>query len=333
MLLASDSPEGISKSVGLGIIGYAQSFSRSRPDILVVLGDRFEMYAAAVAALPFRIPVAHIHGGELTAGAIDDALRHSMTKLSHLHFVSTEAHGRRVIQMGEEPWRVRVCGALTIDNLKWLRLMAREDLEAQFGLCLDTPPLLVTFHPVTLECDRTAWHIGELLAALEMIDGPIVFTLPNADTSGRTIIREIRTFAATRSRVRVVENFGVVGYFSMMANAAAMIGNSSSGIVEAASFRLPVVNIGTRQQGRVQPKNVIQSSYQREEIAAAIVRAISPGFSGTLADLMNPYGDGHAAEQIVQRLKTVELDQRLLLKHFFDAEACACSKGSETVSH
>jgi UDP-hydrolysing UDP-N-acetyl-D-glucosamine 2-epimerase len=321
MLLASDSPEGIAKSVGLGIIGYAQSFSRNRPDMLMVLGDRFEMYAAAVAALPFRIPVAHIHGGELTAGAIDDALRHSMTKLSHLHFVATDAYAQRVIQLGEEPWRVTVSGAPGLDNLRTVNLLTREELETGYNLSLAKPPLLVTFHPVTLECNRTDWQVSELLHALHDADTPIVFTMPNADTSGRTVLRMIEEFVREHASARLVDNLGTQAYFSMMALASAMVGNSSSGIVEAASFKLPVVNIGSRQEGRVRAENVIDVGYQSADIARGLRLAGDPGFRATLAHVVNPYGDGTASPKIVSRIKEVSLDASLLVKHFFDMDA------------
>ena len=180
MLLSSDTPEGISKSMGLGLIGFAQAYARFQPDILLLLGDRFEMHAAALAALPFKIPLAHIHGGEISEGAFDDALRHSITKLSHLHFVSTEDYAKRVMQMGEEQWRVMVSGAPSLDNLYTVRWLKRQELEAHFGLLLNGDPLLVTFHPVTLEYEQTEWQMSELLATLKTFDLPIVFTLPNA---------------------------------------------------------------------------------------------------------------------------------------------------------
>ena len=187
MLLSSDQPEGISKSMGLGVTGFAQAFGHRRPDILVVLGDRFDMYTAAVAALPFKIPVAHLHGGELTFGALDDALRHSITKLSHLHFVSTPEYARRVIQLGEEPWRVTVSGAPGLDHLEDLQLMGRQEINEKFGLHLEEAPLLVTFHPVTLEYEQIEDQTDELLAALDVVNKPVLFTLPNADTGGRRI--------------------------------------------------------------------------------------------------------------------------------------------------
>ena len=319
MLLSSDTPEGIAKSMGLGTIGFAQVYARFRPDILVVLGDRFEMHAAALTALPFKIPVAHIHGGEVTQGAIDDALRHSMTKLSHLHFVSTPEYAQRVIQMGEEPWRVIVSGAPSLDNLHSIRLLTREELAARFGLHLDeTPFLLVTFHPVTLEYEQTEWQVTGLLAALEACGLPVVFTLPNADTSGRIIIRMIEEFVQTCASARIVDNFGIQGYFSLMSLAAAMVGNSSSGIIEAASFELPVVNIGARQHGRVRGANVIDVGYERAEIVEGIKKAVLTEFRESLRELVNPYGCGQTSDKIVERLKKVVLDDRLVTKRFCD---------------
>jgi len=319
MLLSSDTPEGIAKSMGLGLIGFSQSYARLKPDMIIVLGDRFEMHAAALAALPFCIPVAHIHGGELTLGAMDDALRHSITKLSHLHFASTELYARRIIQLGEEPWRVVVSGAPSLDNLT--KLLSREELETNFGVDLTSPPLLVTFHPVTLEHEKAAYQTDELLAALEACHMPVIFTLPNADTGGRVIIEKIRKAVQEHPLYQLVENLGTIGYFSMMACAAAMVGNSSSGIVEAASFKLPVVNIGTRQEGRLHPENVIDTGYERTEILKAIHKAISPSFQLKIKDLVNPYGNGQAAEIIVQHLENIPLNERLLKKKFYDLTA------------
>ena len=321
MLVSSDTPEAISKSMGLGLIGFARAYRRSRPDILVVLGDRFEMHAAALAALPFNIPVAHIHGGELTQGAIDDALRHSMTKLSHLHFVSTKEYARRVAQLGEEKWRITVSGAPSLDNLKTMKLLNRPVLEKKLKIRLTPPPLLVTFHPVTLEYTKAAWQTGELLAALKTISLPVIFTLPNADTGGRVIRAMIKKYVKQSDSASICDNMGVQKYFSLMNLAAAMVGNSSSGIIEAPSLKLPVVNIGSRQGGRVRAKNVIDVGCRREKIEAGIRRAISDKFRSGLKGLVNPYGDGHAAERIVRRLKEVELNDRLIRKTFQDIKA------------
>ena len=320
MLLSSDTPEGIAKSVGLGVIGFAQAYARFRPDILLVLGDRFEMLSAVVAALPFKIPVAHIHGGESTEGAIDESIRHSITKMSHLHFVSTEFYARRLIQMGEEPWRVVVSGAPSLDNLREMRLLSRQELEEIYGLNLVDPVLLVTYHPVTLEYEHTRMHMNELLAALEEVNCSVVFTYPNADTQSRLIIDMIHDFTRRHENVQMAVSLGMEAYFSLMSCAAAMVGNSSSGIIEAASFELPVVNIGNRQRGRVRGKNVIDVGYSRNEIVSGIVKAISPDFRASLKNLINPYGDAHAAEKIVGVLKQVSLDEKLVLKRFYDTE-------------
>lgn len=325
LLLPSDSPEAIAKSMGRGAIGFAEVYARSRPDILIVLGDRFEMHSAALAALPFKIPVAHIHGGEITEGAIDDALRHSMTKLSHLHFVSTEENRQRVIQLGEEACRVTTCGALSLDNLHSVTLLDKDELETRYKLDMQSPPLLVTFHPVTLEYEEATWQTGEVLAAIEACEMSVVFTLPNADTGGRAIAQMIREFVRSNSQARMVDNLGTQGYFSLMANAAAMVGNSSSGIIEAASFRLPVVNVGTRQRGRMRAANVIDVGYHRDEIQKGIERAVSGDFRESLSQLVNPYGTGCAARKIIHKLKDVDIDNRLLVKHFHDV---SCSEST-----
>ncbi len=316
MLLSSDTPEGIVKSMGLGMIGFAQAYARFLPDILVVLGDRFEMHAAALAALPFRIPVAHLHGGELTFGAIDDALRHSITKLSHLHFVSTQEYAYRVIQMGEEPWRVVVSGALSLDNLSAINLLDRGEFSRQFGIHLPDNFLLVTYHPVTLEFEQTEWQMDELLAALDICQQPVLFTMPNADTGGRVIRQKILEGVSGHSEWLVVENLGSLGYFSAMKLARAMVGNSSSGIIEAPSFALPVVNIGTRQRGRTFAKNVINTDYSRHAIQNAIVLAASSDFRAELLDMLNPYGLGQAVPIILENLKGVEINHKLLQKVF-----------------
>ncbi len=318
MLLSSDSPEGIGKSLGLGVLGFAQSFGRFRPDILLVLGDRFEMFAAALAALPFNLPVAHIHGGEVTEGAIDDSMRHAITKLSHLHFASTEEHARRIRQLGEEAWRVQVSGAPSLDNLMDMRFLEREELEDRFGLNLDEAPLLITYHPVTTEYEESGTQIAEVLAALESASHPLIFTLPNADTAGRTIIGAIRRFVAEHPRAWLVENLGTQAYFSLMRLAAAVVGNSSSGLLEAASFQLPVVNIGNRQKGRTRGRNVIDTDNSREGIRAGLCTALEPAFRQSLLGFQNPYkGMTPAGECITQRLRDQPLFD-LLPKKFID---------------
>jgi len=319
--LSSDSPKGISASMGKGVMGYSQVFASTNLDLLIVLGDRFEMHAAALAALPFKIPTAHIHGGEITHGAFDDALRHSMTKLSHLHFVSTEEYAHRVIQMGEAPWRVILSGAPSLDNLEVIEFLDREMIAAQFNLQVPEDPfLLVTYHPVTLEYEDTGRQIAEVLAALGESGIPCIFTMPNADTHGSEIRREINKFSNTQAASQAVENLGTQGYFSLMKMANAMVGNSSSGMVEAASFELPVVNIGNRQSGRVGGKNIIHVKCDRENILNGIDEAMSPGFRTGLKGMANPYGSSGASEVIVDVLKRIPLDRRLIIKEFYDLE-------------
>lgn len=318
-LVASDTPLGTALSMGLGTTGYARAFAGVTPDIVVVLGDRFEMHAAAVAIQPFRVPLAHIHGGELTLGAMDDALRHSMTKLSHLHFVTTEAYARRVAQLGEEPWRITVSGAPGLDNLRDVAPMPAAALAALVGGPLDPAPLLVTYHPTTQESAGADAEAAALLGALAAQERPIIFTAPNADHGGRRLLQLIRAFIEENRNATLVENLGTEAYFGLMAAAAAMVGNSSSGIIEAASFKLPVVNVGGREEGRLRPANVIDVAAEPGAIAAGIECALTPAFRAGLAGLRNPYlGERPAAEVIHERLVSVALDEALVKKRFAD---------------
>jgi UDP-hydrolysing UDP-N-acetyl-D-glucosamine 2-epimerase len=315
---SADTPEATATAMGTGLQGFGRAFARLAPNIAVVLGDRYEMSVAALAALPFRIPVAHIHGGELTVGAFDDALRHSVTKLSHLHFVSTDEYARRVRQMGEEPWRVTVSGAPSLDNLRAVRLQPREALETRLGLRLGPRFLLATFHPATLERADPREQACALLDAIVATGLPCVITLPNADPGGMAIRSVINQLAADHPQLQPVESVGTEAYFSLMALAAAMAGNSSSGLIEAASFELPVLNVGSRQAGRVRARNVIDVEPDAGAIAAGLRRALDPDFRAALRGLVNPYGDGHAADRIVERLATVELGAGLVTKWFVD---------------
>ncbi|HAR97326.1 MAG TPA: UDP-N-acetylglucosamine 2-epimerase (hydrolyzing) [Syntrophus sp. (in: bacteria)] len=316
--LGAGAPVDIARSMGLGVEGFARLYRRDRPDILMILGDRFEMFAAALAAVPFNIPLAHIHGGEVTEGAMDDSLRHALTKLSHLHFVSTRDYARRVAQLGEEPWRITVSGAPALDNLKTVKLLSQSALERELAFPLDPAPLLVTFHPVTRETDETARHVGELLAALDRSGRPLIFTMPNADTANAVIRERIRSFIGGRANAAAFESLGTRLYFSLMGAAAAMVGNSSSGLIEAPSLLLPVVNVGIRQRGRVRAANVIDTGHDRAEVLRAIRKAADPAFRRGLRGLRNPYGDGSAAPRIVDRLKTVPLSAGLTVKRFVD---------------
>jgi UDP-hydrolysing UDP-N-acetyl-D-glucosamine 2-epimerase len=327
-LLSSDTPEGLAKSMSLGILGFAQAFAHRRPDVLLVLGNRPEMHASVTAALPFAIPVAHVHGGEVFGGTAGDALRHSMTKLSHLHFVATEPGARRIVQMGEEPSRVFVSGAPILDTLRTLRLLAKPELETLLGLSLNVPPLLVKFHAVPFEQASSAWQISELLAALNEVTQPVVFIRPDADVSGRLTLRLIEEFAATRANVAVTQTMESQVYCSLLNLSAALVGNSTSGLVETPMYRVPVVNIGKRQDGRCRAANVIDVGHERSAILQGIRRALQPDFRAGLRNLVNPYGTGNAAEKIVARLKQVPLDGELLRKKFYELEPASLRKSA-----
>jgi len=314
--MQDDSPAGMVSTMAAAIRLFGESFARYKPDLLVLEGDRFEVLAAGMAALPFGIGIAHLGGGDITEGAMDDAFRHCLTKLSHLHFVAAEPQEQLLLQLGEEPWRVTVSGEPSLDEFLSVPRMTRAELEQQFGLDLSAPFLLVTYHPATLDTMPAEGQADALLAAVDRSRMPAVFTMPNADPGGRVIADRILRFVGQHKACRLVPNFGVRAYSSIMAEAAAMVGNSSSGIVEAASFKLPTVNVGSRQQGRLQAANVIDAACDADEIAEAIQRACSPESRRGLEHLVNPYGDGHAAEAIVHRLRTVTLNDTLLRKRF-----------------
>lgn len=318
MLVSGDSPAAIAKSMSLGVAGLSEAYARSDPDILLLLGDRFETLSAAVAMVPFARPIAHIAGGESTQGAIDEVIRHAITKMSHIHFVATSRYRDRVLQMGEEPWRVVVSGAPSLDNIRAIPLLSPEELERRVGLSLSVAPLLVTFHPVTLEYERTKAHIDELLQALHALGMPVIFTYPNADTNAHVVIRAIEQYLVTHDNARFVKHLGTAGYFSLMRQAAAMVGNSSSGIIEAASFGLPVVDIGNRQKGRDRGENVLHVECYAARIAATIPEATSDAFRRRIAGKPNIYGDGNAAAKIVDRLKSTQLGTDLMVKRFHD---------------
>lgn len=318
MILSSDTPQGIAKSIGLGTIGFADSFKHIQPDILVVLGDRFEVLAAAQAAMTARIPIAHIHGGESTFGLIDEAIRHAVTKMSHLHFVATETYGRRVIQMGEQPDRVFVYGTPGLDHLAHMEWMSREELSESLGLQLGSPLFLVTYHPVTLE-DGSTEAMEALFTALDGFpDASIIFTYPNADTGGRVLIEMIESYAARNpGRAKGVVSLGQRRYLSAMRLADVVIGNSSSGLTEGPALRRPTVNLGERQDGRLKSDSVTDCAETSAEIVAAIHRALSPEMRGVLATMTPVYGEGGASAKIAEALKTHPLDG-LIKKRFYD---------------
>ncbi|VVB88547.1 UDP-N-acetylglucosamine 2-epimerase [uncultured archaeon] len=321
MLLSSDTEEAIATSMGLGMIGFAKAYERLKPDILLVLGDRFEIFSAVGAAIPFRIPVAHIHGGEATEGAFDEQLRHAITKMSHIHFPAVEDYRKRIIQMGERPQNVYCFGSPAVDNIRRLQLKEKDELYDDLDIPFDRKVGVVTYHPVTLEKDTAEVPILEILKALKKFPDIFwVFTQPNADTGGRIIIKRINEFVDENPNIsRVFTSLGQIKYLSLLKYADIMVGNSSSGLVEAPSFELPVVNIGDRQSGRIRAQNVMDvPECKEEDIKNAIDKALSSEFKSTLKGLENPYGKGFASEKIVEKLKTISISKNLIKKSFYE---------------
>lgn len=319
MLLSSDSPVGIAKSMGLATIGFADAFERLRPDLVVMLGDRFEILAAAQAAMAAGLPIAHIHGGETTEGAIDEAIRHAVTKMAHFHFPAAEAYRRRIVQLGEAPERVLNFGAPGLDNIARLRLLERVELEQALGFGLGTTNFLVTYHPVTLGTEPPDVPMRALLAALDRYpDAHVVITKPNADTGGRVLMELIDAYAARfPGRVFASTSLGQLRYLSMMRLADVVVGNSSSGLIEAPALGKPTVNVGMRQAGRLKAVSVIDTDESEAGIAAGLALALTPAFEETARTAESLYGDGGASKRIKDHLKTVVLDG-VLVKTFHD---------------
>lgn len=318
MLLSSDTPVGIAKSMGLGMIGFADAYVQLQPDVVVVLGDRFEIFAAASAALVAQIPLAHLHGGETTEGAFDEAIRHSITKMSHLHFVAADAYRKRVIQLGEDPQRVFLVGGLGVDGLSKVKLLERDALEAELDFKLGRRNLLVTFHPVTLEPGSAGGQMQELLLALDKLeDTHIIFTMPNADPDSRVLFNMVAAYVKDRPHTKVYTSLGQLRYFSVLAQVDAVVGNSSSGLTEAPSFRKGTVNIGDRQRGRLRAASVIDCEPTRASIDLAFERLYSTSFQAALPDIVSPYGHAGASDKIVQTLRTCPMSG-ILKKVFHD---------------
>jgi GDP/UDP-N,N'-diacetylbacillosamine 2-epimerase (hydrolysing) len=318
MLLSSDSPTGISKSIAIGLIGLADVFSNLTPDLILVLGDRFEILSAVIAALPSRVPVAHIHGGEITTGAFDDAVRHAITKMSHLHFVAAEEYRQRVIQMGEDPARVHCVGGLGVDAITKVPLLERRELEEDLGLKLLPRSILVTFHPATLDPEPSTAQFSEVLRALETLEQTtLIFTMPNADTTSRALMAMVTSFVAGHPNAYSFNSLGQQRYLSCLRHVDVIMGNSSSGILEAPTLRTPTINIGDRQKGRLKASSIIDCSPDKEAIEAALAKAYSPRFQEGLSAAVNPYGAGGAAEAIVGILEHVHLEG-IVQKEFYD---------------
>ena len=320
MLLSSDTETAIATSMGLGIIGFAKAYERLKPDIMVVLGDRFEIFSAVSAAVPFRIPVAHIHGGESTEGVIDEQFRHSITKMSHIHFPSTKKYAERIGQMGEIFENIFCYGAPGLDNIHKLRLLNKEQLAHDLNLPTKKQWALVTYHPETLEKDKAKIHIEIILESIkEFADIYWIFTSPNADTESRIIKKTIENHVRHNTESsKLFDSLGQLKYLSLLKNSIVMVGNSSSGIIEAPSFSLPVINIGNRQKGRIKAGNVIDVfNCEKAEIIAVIKKAISKRFKDSLNKIENPYGDGNTSDKIIEVLKTHSLSD-ILRKKFYD---------------
>jgi UDP-hydrolysing UDP-N-acetyl-D-glucosamine 2-epimerase len=324
MLLSSDTPSGITKSMGIATIGFADALQRLKPDILVLLGDRFEILPAAQAAMVARIPIAHIHGGEATEGAFDEQIRHAITKMSHLHFTAADAYKRRVIQLGEDPHRVYTVGALGLDHIKRTELYDRENFEESIHFTLGPVNFLVTYHPATLSRTPPSVPMRELMMALDYFpDAHVLFTMPNADTDGRALVSLILDYVNRYpKRTTSFESLGQKRYFSALKHVDVVIGNSSSGLIEAPLFYKPTVNLGDRQRGRLKAKSVIDCEESRNAIVQAVKKAISPAFKAELMGMESPYGGEGAAVNIKETLKKERLDN-LLMKRFFDMPAGA----------
>lgn len=317
MLLSSDTPVGIAKSIGLGVISFGEALDRLKPDIMVVLGDRYEILAAVQAALVARIPVAHIAGGDTTEGAMDEAIRHSITKMSHLHFVTNKISAHRVRQMGENPDHIYNVGSPGIDAIKKMHLLTREQLEKDLKFKFLKKNLLITFHPVTLEQNSSEKQFKELLTAFDRLEEQeigLIFTKPNSDTEGRVLIKMIDEYVNCHVNAEAFTSLGQLRYLSTIAQVDAVVGNSSSGLYEVPSFNKPTVNIGDRQKGRLYAKSVINCKNTCEEI----YQAIQAAFRCDCDDVKNPYGDGNAAEQILDIVKRHKDYRILVKKHFYE---------------
>lgn len=319
ILLSSDTPIGISKAMGLGMISYSEALNRLRPDILIGLGDRFELFSIVSSAVVNKIPVAHIHGGEITLGAYDEGFRHSITKMSHLHFCSTEIYRKRIIQLGENPKNVFNVGALGIDNIRRLKLLTKKQLENEISFKLDKPFFVVTFHPVTLERIPSEEQMYELIKALNHFDNyKIIFTKPNADNESRGIIKILDSERQKNpERIAVFESLGSLKYLSALKHCELMIGNSSSGIIEMPYFKKPTVNIGIRQKGRIFAESILNCEPKEKDIVSSINKALSTEFRKKCLKTKSLYGNGYAAKKIKKILLTRNF-QDLIIKEFYD---------------
>ena len=319
MLLSSDTAVGTSKSVGLGLISFADAFEDLNPDLIVILGDRYEMIAVVSAALFHKIPLAHLHGGEITEGAYDDCIRHAISKMSHLHFTSTEAYRNRVIQLGEQPERVFNVGAIGIENIKHVPVMSKDELEDSLDFKMDDKCIIVTYHPVTLEDNSAEQQSVALLSALDSLENyKIIFTYPNSDTNGRIIIEKINEYVASHpEKAKAWPSLGLKRYLSALHYATAAVGNSSSGIIEVPSFGIPTLNIGDRQKGRIAAESVHNCEATESAVKDGLNIILSNDFIAKAKQAQNPYEGENTTEDIMNTLKTYPLDN-IIEKHFYD---------------
>lgn len=318
MLLSADSPISISKSMGLAQISFSEAFDDLSPDILVLLGDRYETFSAASSAMISNIPIAHIHGGETTEGAIDESMRHAITKMSHIHFTAMKSYSDRVIQLGENPMNVFNVGGLGIENIIKLKLLNKNEFENSISFKLAKKNILVTFHPVTLELNSSATQFQELLDAIDTLkDTNIIFTKCNSDANGRVINHMIDIYVSKRNNSISFTSLGQLRYLSALKHVDMVIGNSSSGIAEVPSFKIPTINIGDRQKGRIKAASIIDCKPEKNEIINAFNRANHKNFHKILKNVINPYGDGIASKKIVKVLNSVEL-KNILKKKFYN---------------
>ena len=312
-LLSSDSDVAMAKTIGVATLSLADLLGDMRPDLLLLIADRYELLAPAAVALALRIPIAHIEGGEVSEGAIDNAVRNALTKMSHIHFTSTHAARQRVIDMGEEEWRVHRAGAPSLDHLRRQTLFTREELESQLAIDLRPPTTLVAYHPVTINRDTTE-EADALFGALAALPDQVLFCYPNADAGSRALIDRTKSFVGRRKHGHIFTNLDALTYWSLLRQVDVFLGNSSSGIMETASFVVPTVNVGLRQQGRERARNVLDAAADVDSILKSVTTARSPKFRDSLIGMTNPYGEGFASEKIVHVLTTVPLSQELLMK-------------------
>ncbi|MGA7919174.1 MAG: UDP-N-acetylglucosamine 2-epimerase [Candidatus Acidiferrales bacterium] len=327
-LLSSDSDVGMAKTIGIATLSLADLFGEMRPDLLLLIADRYELLAPASVALALRIPIAHIEGGEISEGAIDDAVRNALTKMSHIHFTSTHAARQRVISMGEAEWRVHRTGAPSLDHLRRQTLLTLEQVQERLELDLSRPTIVVAYHPVTIARD-TLHETDALFNALESLEDQILFCYPNADAGSRTLIERTTSFIGQRRAGKLFTNLDALTYWSLLRHVDMLIGNSSSGIMETASLSLPTVNVGLRQQGRERPRNVLDANAHPAAILERVRTARTPEFRRSLVGITNPYGDGLASDTIVKVLTNIPLNRRLLMKshsHLADSQRVCTSR-------